>query len=143
MLIKNFNILLLISLVIVSSCTNKQNTSDKKTGVDSVVVMDSLNKVLDTIQTENVVIVKDSVLDNMARFIAGLPQESSSSFSKLEGDHYWKEYKTSMDTSWNKMYRERLVKIKDWESTIFSSASATIVQNLSTKLTLIFLELIK
>ena len=123
MLIKNFNILLLISLVIVSSCTNKQNTSDKKSGIDSVAVSDSISKALNTTQIENVAIVKDSVLDNIARFIAGLPQESSSSsFSKLEGDHYWKEYKSSMDTSWNKMYRERLVKIKDWESTTFSSA---------------------
>lgn len=113
---------MLFSLVIVSSCTNKDNTSKQKSGVDSISVNDSTLNVLDTLQIEREVILKDSVLDNMARFIAGLPQEGATTFSTLESDHYWKEYKTSMDTSWNKMYRDRLVKIKNWEASTFSSA---------------------
>jgi hypothetical protein len=61
-----------------------------------------------------VIIYKDSALDNLARFVAGLPQLDSNSFSALESDKYWQEYKTAMDKNWDKMFETRLSKMSGW-----------------------------
>ena len=87
--------------------------------MDSVLVADSVPS-LDSLQVEIPIVFKDSLLDNTGRFLAGLHQEDSNSFSAFETDTYWREYKVSMDTNWNRMYRDRLGKMKNWEATIFS-----------------------
>ena len=87
--------------------------------MDSVLVADSIPP-LDSLQVEIPIVFKDSLLDNTGRFLAGLHQEDSNSFSAFETDTYWREYKVSMDTNWNRMYRDRLGKMKNWEATIFS-----------------------
>jgi hypothetical protein len=61
-----------------------------------------------------VIIYKDSALDNLGRFVAGLSQTDSNAFSALEADHYWQDYKTAMDKSWDKMFETRLSKITGW-----------------------------
>ncbi len=108
----------LVCGVLVLSCTTPEK--NETSFVDSVKV-DSL--VLDTVAAVPSVapIPKDTLLDNLARFIAGMPQLDSNTFSTLEGDQYWQDYKTSMDNSWQKMFESRLSKMEAWQDTTFSN----------------------
>lgn len=100
-------------IILLSACTTQTETTDTSDSLDSVKV--------DTVQVDTVVaepqvlIEKDTVLDNLARFIAGLPQLDTNSFSVLEQDKYWVDFKKSMDTNWDKMYNTRLSKMEKWE----------------------------
>lgn len=65
-------------------------------------------------------IQKDTLLDNVGRFIAGLSQLDSNAFSNLETDAYWEQYKISMDFNWKKMYDSRLSKMEHWQDSVFA-----------------------
>ena len=117
MLIRNLNALLIFSFFFFSSCTQKQELSDSIAESDSLTVNYTALVAPDTIQQKKEMINDTASvcrLDNVARFIAGFQQEDTASFSTFETDSYWQEYKISMDTNWNRMYRERLGKIKKW-----------------------------
>jgi len=64
------------------------------------------------------VIVKDSLLDCQARYLAGLPQQDSNGFSVLEGEQHWQIYKALMDDSWEKMRRKRLEPMENWRVSV-------------------------
>jgi len=99
----------LVGLGLILACSTKH---EKKTGSsDSVLVKKA---------PPEPPVYKDSALDFNARFIAGLNQEDSNSFLKLEKDPFWTKYKASIDTNWNKMYKNRLSKMKAWEASTFS-----------------------
>ena len=108
---------ILLALV---SCSTRQEIK-VEVSADSVLVMDSI-AMMDTIKVEMPKVYQDTLLDNMGKFIAGLSQRDSNSFASFEKANYWKEYKASMDTSWNKMYRDRLAKIQTWEASTFSTS---------------------
>lgn len=106
-------------LALALSCSRKQEAADRR--ADSLARVDSLRRAFVRDSTEAAHrITKDTLLDNKARFISGLPQATENSFSALEHDKYWTDYRTAIDTSWKKMYARRLVRMKDWESTTFS-----------------------
>lgn len=108
------------------SCTNPKEASTEEAAADSVVYSDTLQVQRDsaTISIPNQQPEKDTVLDNGARFIAGLEQLNPNSFSNLQDDSYWKEYRSSMDANWKKMYDSRLSKIQAWENNTFSKSIA-------------------
>lgn len=108
-----------VLLLLIISCTTRKEIK-VETPTDSVIVADSIITI-DTLQADVLNVYKDSLLDNLGRFIAGLPQQDSNVFASFESDNYWKEFKASMDTSWNKMYRNRLEKMMSWEASTFSS----------------------
>lgn len=91
-----------------TSSTEKTETMLDSTAQDSVVI-----PLLPEVPPP-VAIYKDTLLDNLARFVAGLPQLDSNSFYVLQSDPYWQEYKTAMDNNWQKMYDTRLSKITGW-----------------------------
>lgn len=66
------------------------------------------------------VIFKDTLLDNTARFIAGLPQLEANGLNQLEKDVYWTDYKKSMDENWAKMVQQRLKPMDDWHQATLS-----------------------
>ena len=104
-----------------AACGNKNAEREKKTA-DSLRRVDSL-RVADSIRIANEPkIIADTLLDNLARFVAGLPQLRNNSFSKLEKDKYWVDYRTSMDTNWKKMLDSRLSKMADWEKETLSKS---------------------
>lgn len=105
-------------LLIFFSCSPKQEVTSGET-IDTLLVADS-TAIRDTSEVNQPVIYKDSLLDHVGRFIAGLKQQDSSSFVGFEKDSYWQEFKASMDTNWNKMYRDRLMKMETWQSETFS-----------------------
>lgn len=118
-LIKNIAPLALCTGLLIFSCSNpKENTTD--TPVDSVGVADSVQNTVE--ETDIKAVSVDTVLDETARFIAGLPQLRANRFSEIEKDKYWQEYKSAMDSSWNKMYRGRLSKIKSWQASTLSAS---------------------
>jgi hypothetical protein len=105
------SIFLFALAVTIVSCSKGKSS---EAAMDSLKV-DSLPKV-----EPKPVIYKDSSLDNTARFIAGLPQLESNSYSPLEKDKYWTDFKTSMDASWDKMVSTRLKPMDDWRSQTLS-----------------------
>jgi hypothetical protein len=123
--VKKILFVIVVGVSFVWSCGSPKETTDES-GKDSVNEnIDTLAEVppvKDTVATTVVAVEKDTVLDNAARFIAGLPQLSESSFKKLEEDKYWKEYQASMDGNWKKMYDTRLSKMKAWEENTFSKS---------------------
>ena len=124
MQVRYFKAFIISNLLYVSSCAPRQESLDQLKQSDSLERINSVVVAPDTLLQvqETELIYKDTLLDNTARFIAGLTQEDSSSFTLLETDRYWQEYKVSMDTNWNRMYRERLEKINGWEDSTFSPA---------------------
>lgn len=81
------------------------------------------DQALDTLAIDSIpepepvkVIYKDTLLDNTARFIAGLPQLDSNSLTSLQDDKYWIDFQKSMDTNWEKMETQRMKPMDDWQS---------------------------
>ena len=118
-------VLVTLCLSIFFNCSSKRQSAEAVT-TDSTKVDSTATRQIDSTVTENVApqvqIEKDTVLDNAARFIAGLPQLYESSYSALEKDKYWIEYKQSMDANWKKMSDTRLSKIATWEKDVFSKS---------------------
>lgn len=117
-LIKNFALQVLCAGLIFSCSSPRENATDAP--ADSVA--DSVQHA-DTLEVVAIKpVTADTVLDETARFIAGLPQLRPNRFSEIEKDKYWQEYKSAMDSSWNKMYRGRLSKIKSWQASTLSAS---------------------
>jgi hypothetical protein len=113
----------IISLAVLGffvSCSRKQDAAGQ-TGIDSLAVRDSIARA-DSIKRAMAIPKGEARLDFTARYIAGLPQTDSNSFSSAEKDRSWKEFKASMDSGWSRMDRQRLSKIKQWESSTFSKS---------------------
>ena len=104
--------LVALIVVVITSCGQRKD-KPAETPKDSTGVAEKVPEP---------VVFKDSALDNKARFIAGLGQEKQNSFAKLEEGAFWKKYKTSVDTSWNKMYKNRLLKMAAWEGSTLSKS---------------------
>ena len=58
---------------------------------------------------------EDKALDALGLFMAGLEQQDSNSFTLLQKEKIWREYKASTDSSWKRVYRERLGKMETWQ----------------------------
>jgi hypothetical protein len=117
-------LLAILACALILSCSQKKETISKLPA-DTVSVVDSVSTKVsasDSIAVALLKIEKDTVLDNAARFIAGLPQLSNNNFAKLQKDKYWMEYQTSMDANWKKMYDTRLSKMATWEKDVFSKS---------------------
>ena len=69
------------------------------------------------------IIYKDTLLDNTARYFAGMPQLDSNKIAALENDEYWLDFKKSMDTNWEKMQAQRLKPMEDWQTKTLSPQS--------------------
>jgi hypothetical protein len=119
--VKKYTLLAIITCSLIWSCSGGKERSSGLTS-DTLKLGDSIStdSLIEAKKNATSKIEKDTVLDNVARFIAGLPQFNKNSFSKLEEDKYWKEYQASMDTNWKKMYDSRLSKMAEWEKATFS-----------------------
>jgi hypothetical protein len=107
--------------LLVSACTGKTDIQAKKI-TDSLRRADSVFKIDSARKAAELLLPKDTVLDNTARFIAGLPQLHSNPLSLLQKDKYWTDFQTSMDANWKKMNDTRLVKMAQWEQDVFSKS---------------------
>jgi len=109
----NFKSIVFIALLpaVIMGCS-AQKEQAKEQPIDTVAVQKA---------PPEIPVYKDSVLDYKGRFIAGLEQFDSNSYTKLQDDAFWKKYRTSVDTSWSKMYKSRLIKMKEWQTSTFST----------------------
>lgn len=57
---------------------------------------------------------KDSALDQVARFVAGLPQLESNAYAELEKEEGWKNFRLEMDSGWARMERMRMRSMRVW-----------------------------
>ncbi|MEJ0057549.1 MAG: hypothetical protein WDN75_19040 [Bacteroidota bacterium] len=110
------NIWLLVLLAAWGCSTKKEQTSGTVT--DSIAAADSLQRI-----APHETIKKDKSLDALGAFMAGISQRDSNSFTQFENDTYWKEFRTSTDSNWNRLDKERFSKMKAWQG-----------ENLSTRL---------
>jgi hypothetical protein len=115
------NFLVFVGLICLGSCSPRSQEApplkDTLLVEDSVFYVDSASFQI----SETLPLPKDTVLDNMARFIGGLSQLDSNSYTLLQQDKYWTDYQKSMDESWAKMDQSRLSKIKQWQDSVFSA----------------------
>ncbi len=92
---------------------------------DTVTLADTIAQAIDSAQqAPEVTVPKDTTLDRMARFVAALPQIDSNSYTALQSDSYWIDFRQSMDENWDKMYKSRLSKMSRWQDSVFSQAHA-------------------
>jgi hypothetical protein len=115
-------ILVVFSLIAFASCTTKKETKENSSDSTHREPATQQDLPATSVKQSLVQIQKDTALDNAARFMAGLPQLYPNSYSGLEKDTYWMEYKESMDTSWQKMNDTRLKKIATWERDVLSKS---------------------
>ncbi len=118
---KKLNLLYFVFIItlVITACTGK-NDGQSKIVTDSLRRIDSLARIDSIMKAAELLIPKDTALDNTARFIAGLPQLDSNALSNLQKDKYWVDFQTSMDANWKKMHDSRLVKMTEWEKDVFS-----------------------
>lgn len=60
-------------------------------------------------------IYRDTLLDRLARFVAGLPQQDSSQYRILEDTEHWIDYNLFMDANWYRMEGSRLHPMSLWK----------------------------
>ncbi len=97
---------LLLNFVLVCSCGNatKSKGDGKEVAKDTAVVIDY---------------PKDSVHDAIGKLLAG--QEASYFSDILKTDSmFWRVYKSEVDSSWDRITKERLLKMDNWAKTEIS-----------------------
>jgi hypothetical protein len=65
----------------------------------------------------------DNIYNETARYLSGLPQMENNQFSVLENNKRWQKYATEADTSWSKLYSERLIKMQEFGKSELASAN--------------------
>ncbi|HLP12398.1 MAG TPA: hypothetical protein VK177_10740 [Flavobacteriales bacterium] len=106
-------ILLALSIVcFLYACQNKN--SKENTGTESSI--DSI----DPNRGKALFTLKDSLQDDLARYLAGMPQTHKNGFQELEKEAFWINYKNRMNAAWKKVIEQRLGPISEWDSTFFS-----------------------
>ena len=111
--------LAIVAVLLSAACSAKKDSAAKAVA-DSLRRVDSLAKIDSARKAAELVVPKDTALDNTARFIAGLPQLSKNNLSALENDKYWVDFRKEMDANWTKMHDSRLVKMAAWEQDVLS-----------------------
>lgn len=107
-MILRYFVFILMSLVLFS-CQNE--AVKENTGVGSSI--DSINpnysKVIFT--------QKDTLQDDLARYLSGLPPLHTSAYSELSKEAFWKTYAQKMDKNWFLLQDERIDAIEKWDTT--------------------------
>lgn len=103
---------LLLFLIFFASCKNESTKENTGTGSSIDSISPNRNKAFFT--------SKDSLQDDLARYLAGLPQTHKNKFQELEAEVFWKNYSSKMNVNWNKLKEDRLNAIEDWDTTYFS-----------------------
>ncbi len=100
-------------LLLACACNPPREKSS--TSIDSLAASKPVEEIVmpDTVK-------KDKELDALGRYIAGLEQADSNSYSTLQKEAAWKTFKSTTDSSWNTLFTERLSKMQTWQADHFS-----------------------
>lgn len=105
---------LILGGVLFTACHSDTPTKPE----EKVVEVDS-----DTIQKsqpEKIVFYRDSSVDFSARYISGIAQVQGNAFSDLE-DESWTKLSEGFSEAWDKLEKERLLIMRQWEKETFST----------------------
>ena len=91
----------------------QDNNSKENTGINSAI--DSINPNLN----KTIFTLKDSLQDDLARYLSGLKQQHKTIYSPLESENFWNAYAQRMDKAWFKMHDDRMNAIIEWDSIYF------------------------
>lgn len=98
-----------VSIIFMTGCKQPSMSSKDKAMADSIQAVhlkDSLRQAL--------MLNYDRSFNNMALFMAGLPQKEEGALKELEKKEGWKNYKSSFDSSWRIIEKARLIPMKEW-----------------------------
>jgi hypothetical protein len=98
---------LLGSLVIVSCNSQPSREQEKSSNTPST---------FDSTKVAIVKEVKSGEYDQIARFLAGMPQREGSSIKSLEENPDWQKFHTDFDSMWMKLKKTRLNQQEQWAS---------------------------
>jgi hypothetical protein len=114
----------IVSLILITflfAC-NQQPASST---ANSAKTDSSLTKgISDSLKKTTAPISFDHSFDHTARYMAGVAQEDSGKYKKMEEKALWKNYKSSFDSSWNTIERTRLAPMKAWAKTELTAANS-------------------
>jgi hypothetical protein len=110
----------LIALFLLSACDSRKPSEQKTASLDTLatVVADTVAEKVKEEKTkpeEN--IPADAAVNELSRVIAGMSVEESSPYFKLTQTAAWKKYAHTMDSSWSKLDKGRLTKMRTWRET--------------------------
>lgn len=103
--------LLFISICIIFSCSN---TTHEAPAVTTTPVSDTLKN--GTSGRNVSALLSPEQCNQFARFIAGLPQETTNKYSPLEKDSVWIKHAQRLNSKWNLMKARRTSKLTAWAS---------------------------
>lgn len=109
----SFNSLLFLTALLFFSCapSKEKGESYESSAIDSLI--SEFGKITFT--------ARDSAQDDLARFISGVPQNHATSrYKKFEKENFWIAYKSRIDKSWSKLYENRLLPIRMWDTAVFN-----------------------
>lgn len=107
---KSFLILpsLFLLIGILGSC--QDNRKKENTGIGSSIDSISPN------QNKTIFTLKDSLQDDLARYLSGLKQTHKTRYSPLEEEAFWKNYASRTDKAWFKLHDDRMNALINWDT---------------------------
>ena len=104
------------------SCTEKSKTEEKEISNNKEVINDSTKTDSTTIILENKIeaIVKDSIHDELARYLSGQKQLYKNEFSELENEPQWIKHSEFITSQWSKMEASRQNKLVSWQKEVLA-----------------------
>jgi len=105
--------LYLLLVVFLSACASRMEKTPEVIPVDTIRKSPAIQ-----VAPPKPIVVKDSLLDRQARYLAGLPQTDSGVFKLLEQEQHWQLHKALMDDSWEKMRKRRLEPMETWRASV-------------------------
>lgn len=90
-----------LTVVLITTCNHKPKITELKKTSDTTSVVTPVN----------------SVTDDLASFIAGIPDKKNGCLSRLDSTEIWKHYASDLDSMFNRDNSLRINKMKAWADT--------------------------
>lgn len=105
----SLTITIVATISLFTSCQNDKNTKQNQA-----------TQTTDTLVKENKkerIVPTDKKYNEIARFIAGLPQEENNSLQEYEKTETWKGYSQESNRKWQRLKEGKLAKMRTWADT--------------------------
>ena len=112
----------IVFTLLLFSCNSKRGTEKKEEPNNKEVVNYSTKTDTTTKIIENKieVIVKDSIHDELARYLSGQKQLYKNEFSELENELQWIKHSEFINSQWEKMEANRQNKLVSWQKEVLA-----------------------
>jgi hypothetical protein len=103
-------LLLVATITFLEACKSGDSSKDNKKDTTNVVKKDTIPKETTSERT----ITQNKKYNQIARFIAGLPQQESSELKKYEESDAWKRYSKESEAKWKRLKEGKIAKMRAW-----------------------------